>query len=158
MSFVSNDDLAVLRSAFNKYDEDKSGSLSNSEFIMFLKRLGRYVNDLKGVEESTANAVFALLDKNADGRLTFNEFCTWWISDASEKYTYFTGDTAPLLRKAYNLYKLSTRGEGRMSYNQFENLLDKLGIEHTDYDFDDLDQDEDGLLSFPEFCDWLNWF
>lgn len=158
ITIISDEDSAILRSAFDRYDKDKSGTLSNSEFILFIARLGRHVKELKEVETSVANAVFALLDKNADGRLTFDEFCIWWTSNASKRYTYFTGKTANLLHKAHNLYKSHTVGESQMSYTQFESLLDKLGIEYTDDTFDDLDQNEDGLLSFSEFCKWLDWF
>ncbi len=31
--------------------------------------------------------------------------------------------------------------------------LDKLCIPHSEFD-----KNNDGLLSFDEFCDWLNWF
>jgi len=157
MASLNDDDLAILRSAFNRYDRDHTGSLSSSEFVLFLTRLGKHVKELKGVETSTAKAVFAFLDKDADGRMTFDEFCMWWLDDASGRYGYFTGEKSRLLRKAYDLYSTHA-SSGGMTYHQFDNLLDQLGIEHTDYDFDALDENDDGVLSFPEFCEWLQWF
>jgi Ca2+-binding EF-hand superfamily protein len=158
MAHIDKDDLDILRSVFNRYDKSRTGSLSSSEFVLFLTRLGKHVKELEQIGNteiiSVAKAVFALFDKDCDGRMTFDEFCLWFNS--SENCSYFTGEKAFLLRKAYDLY--TSASSGRMTHSQFNDLLDKLGIEHTEYDFDALDNDEDGLLSFSEFCNWLNWF
>ncbi len=157
MDTLTDEDIDVLRAVFNKYDKDRNNNLSLQQFVLLLSRLGRHVKELRGVEFQEARAAFALMDRDSDGLLSFDEFCNWWVS--KNKYNYFTGETSNLLRKAYRLYTSYTKDQNRkMTYNQFENMMDELGISHTEFDFDVLDNNNDGLLSFEEFCKWLNWF
>lgn len=159
MDLFSSDDLTVLKSVFGKYDTDGSGYLNLKEFTLFLVRLGKHVKELKKVSPEIASAVFALIDKNGDEKINFQEFCEWWNIDASKRYGYFTGEKKELLRKSYNLYyKYSSSSERGMTFENFGNLMDTLGMEYDEEHFDSLDIDHDGTLSFEEFCNWLNWF
>jgi len=36
--------------------------------------------------------------------------------------------------------------------------MDYLKVHYADTDFDVLDLNSDGKLSFAEFSDWLNWY
>lgn len=153
MAHSSRAGLDVLQSVFEKYDREEKGFLNCKQFVYFLTRLGQYISELGNIEEETQKAFFDLLA--SDGKLTFETFRDWWFS--SDRYTYFAPETSNLLQKAHYLYKKYTP-DGGMTYHQFNSLLDELGIEYTDYDFDKLDQNEDGLIGFSEFCKWLNWF
>jgi len=151
------DDTTILLSVFNKYSTDKSDSLSLKQFVRLISRLGKHVKELQGVEFSTAQAVFAVFNKEHNGKLTFDEFEEWWKSSDSDGYKYFTKDKSKLLRKAFRLYNKYTT-DGAMTFAEFENMMDELDLPHTELSFDLLDTDDDGLLSFGEFCEWLHWF
>lgn len=155
-----DDDITILKSVFNKYDQDASGWLNNHQFTLLLARLGKYVPELKGVEIEVTNAVFAYLNVNGDGKMSFDEFQKWWYSRCKKptSYSYFMGKKGQLLRKAYTLYKKYTGISINMSYEQFNKMLDEMKITHGDDEFDRLDQDNNGVLSFSEFCNWLDWF
>jgi len=164
MEILSSDDLAVLESVFKKYDFRGSGYLDIEQFTLFLVRLGKHVKELKKVSSETTIAVFALIDRNTDGKINFNEFCEWWSTDESRRYGYFTGEKKRLLRKSYDLYRkyssndTSITRKSGMTLAQFGKMMNTLKIEYTEEDFDALDEDDNGTLSFEEFCRWLNWF
>ncbi len=150
-----DDDETVLRAVFNKYDTKKTGYLSLQQFILLITRLGKHVRELRGVEFAEARSAFALFDKDSDGKLNYAEFANWWTSE--NRYSYFSGEKAILLRKAYALYTKYTNGEA-MTISKFSEMMEALGITYSEADFDALDKNEDGLISFDEFCQWLEWF
>jgi Ca2+-binding EF-hand superfamily protein len=161
MNSLSSDDLIVLDSVFKKYDKLNRGYLDLDQFILFLVRLGKHVIELRKVTKSSAIAVFSFIDKNSDGKINYEEFSSWWGYNASQRYSYFTGEKSELLKKSYNLYcEYSTSSFEKNGINimEFEKMMDEFKIEYDEEDFDKLDKDEDGLLSFQEFSLWLNWF
>lgn len=157
---MNEEEIEILQSVFNKYDTDQRGYLTPHQFTLLISRLGRYIKELRGVEFSTAQAVFGLLDTDGDKRISFDDFVGWWRSEDedSQRYSYFIGEKGKLLRKAYGLYSSYVSETGNMTYLQFNNMMDELGLEHDEYTFDLLDVNDDGLLSFSEFLQWLNWF
>ena len=74
MNTSDKDNITILQAVFNKYDAGKSGYLTIDEFTQLLLGLSKYVRELKGIESLKANAVFSLLDKDVDGKLSFVEF------------------------------------------------------------------------------------
>ena len=160
MNGLSKEDRKVLKAAFNKYDRNKDGTLTVQEFTLFLTKLSKHVPQLCGVEMDEVEAVMQLLSnkKSLTQSITFDDFCGWWSQSESTRYSFFTGEKSELLRKAYGIYKLHTSGGKGMSYIQYERMMDEIGLPYTDCDFDQLDTDGDGILSFEEFCLWLNWF
>lgn len=150
------DDETVLRAVFDRYDTESSDCLRLQQFILLVAKLGKYVPELKGVEFSVAQSAFTLFDRDGDKCLSFNEFKDWWLSE--DRYSYFSGEKAKLLRKAYILYTRYTRGETLMTLPEFSKMMESLGIRYKESDFDILDRNEDGVIDFNEFCRWLNWF
>lgn len=155
---MEDEEIDILRSVFNKFDFEKSGYLSPQQFTFLILRLGKHIKELEGVEFSTAQAVFHLLDTDGDNQISFKDFVDWWRSPEARKYSYFTGEKGKLLRKAYQLYSSHVSDKSNMTYSQFNNLMEELNIRYSEYDFDALDTNGDGLLSFCEFINWLNWF
>lgn len=158
MSVSDGDETTILRSVFNKYDKDKSGYLTIDEFSRLLLRLSKHIKELKGVESRKTAAVFSLLDKDVDGKLSFEEFRVWW--EKQNKYEFFCGERARNIRKAYQLFSNYTKdSETSLSNSGFNKMMEELGLPKcNDMCFDDLDLDNDGKLSFEEFCGWLHWF
>lgn len=167
------DNPSVLKSMFYKYDREGKGYLTKTQFALLLSKLSGYIQELKGVEYNEAIATFELFDKNSDNRLTFDEFCEWWSMKPSNRYSYFCGEKSKLLKKAYALYTKYasdddtsnihknediTKINSGLTYTQFERMMTDLNIPHSEFDFDNLDTSDNGILSFSEFCNWLNWF
>lgn len=155
MSFKETDEL-ILRSVFDKYDRENKGYLNKNQFALFLSRLSNHVPELKGLEYTEAIATFKLFDCDSDDQLSYQEFKEWWLN--KHKYQYFTGDISKLLKKAYELYSKYTKDNQYMTYLEFEKMMTDLNLPHSEYDFDLLNINGKGILSFQEFVNWLNWF
>lgn len=149
------DSDTVLKSVFKKYDTDGNSTLGLPEFTRLLTDMGKHIPKLKGVSSETIPAIFALMDKNSNGHIEYDEFRKWWMN--SESCNYATGEKSRNLRKAYGLYRQNS-SEGKMSSEQFSELMRSLNLSYSEEDFYVLDQNSDGDLSFQEFCDWLRWF
>lgn len=150
------EDEAVIKSVFSSYDKKKKGYLSFKQFTALLTRLSKHVPELKGMEMEASQGAFALFNKKADGKLQYSEFRGWWLKE--DKYSYLVGERAKLVHKAYNLYKRYTINNGSLSLDKFLAMMEDLGITCTADNFDQLDVNGDGVLSFEEFSRWLKWF
>lgn len=149
----------ILNKIFHKYDTDRDGFLLVSDFIRLLLNLSRHVKELKGQPIILiANALFSIIDDDEDGKLSFEEFRKWWNSH--DKYKSFCSDKADQLLTAYKLFNNFTKeSSNKLTHSDLCSLMEELGFEDfDDLFFDDLDVDNDGKVSFEEFCDWLNWF
>lgn len=153
---IKRRDKDLLRSAFKKIT-DSCDNMSEQQFCLFVKRLSGKVKALKESDGESSKIIFKYLDKNSSGSVSFEEFKDWWRRDAPEKYKYFMGKNNELISKAYALY-MSHANNGGMKEEEFSEMMSELGIEYTEDDFYYLDKNKDGVLSFGEFCDWLNWF
>jgi Ca2+-binding EF-hand superfamily protein len=154
---MEEDEYLILRSVFDKYDKGRKGYLSKLEFVVLVRRLSKHIKSLQNVDmKGEISAVFNLFDINGDGVMTFEEFKKWWYD--REKYSYFIGEKAELIKKAYSLYQHYASKELGMSLDELKYMLTEMGIDHKATDFEKLDTDGDGIFSFREFCDWLEWF
>lgn len=149
-------ELEFLRQVFRKFDTDDTGYLEDEQFVRLIRALTHHVPEIESVDSSIAKAAFAYYDVSGDGKLSFQEVYAWWISD--DRFVFFVGDKARLLKRARQLYVTYAKGEGGMSFTEFEALLDDMQIQHDESAFDEIDDDGDGLMSFTEFIDWLDWF
>jgi len=149
-------ELEFLRQVFKKFDTHNTGYLDSDEFHNLIVGVAKQVTTLNHTDISTTEAAFAYYDRNRDGKLSFQEIYKWWISE--KRFRFFMGDCAGLIKKARQIYKsyakTSTKG---MTFAEFERLLDDLKIQHEETAFDNIDTDDDGLVSFTEFFDWLKW-
>ena len=67
---------AVLK-AFKKFDTDGSGEMDSSEFASLAVELGTY----PPLKQEELDEAMRQLDNSADGKISFDEFWTWWITD-----------------------------------------------------------------------------
>lgn len=58
-----------LMAAFKKFDTDGNGYITTKELDNILGRMGRRVN------QKELEAMISSLDKDSDGKLSFDEFC-----------------------------------------------------------------------------------
>jgi Ca2+-binding EF-hand superfamily protein len=64
--------VAEIRKEFDYFDTDKNGEIGLTEFIELLTIISPKTK-ASHVEEG-----FALIDKNDDGSIDFDEFLEWW--------------------------------------------------------------------------------
>lgn len=158
-----DDDL--LRKVFNKFDTDRTGSLSRRQFIRMLIKLQKTVSNLRGMEMKRAEIAFEIFDTNHDNELSFSEFVEWWT--CNDRYSYICGEKADTLATAYKIFtKFSTVAPGghrRMTAYEFYNMQTELNgedvnMESTDEVFEEIDADGNGSITFDEFVEWTEWF
>jgi len=147
------DEINVLKNIFAEFDGD-SGYLTCNQFVSFITALSAYEKELKIFENYTINSVYKYLDKDGDDKLSFSEIYKWWTMP--KKYELFSEKSAPLINKANKLYSSYSK-KSTMTYDEFEQLLEFLKVDHNESTFDQIDKNEDGLMSFDEFFDWLGW-
>ena len=149
----------ILKRVFKKFDVEKSGFLKRSQFEKFICELEKTSGEFN-VTSKDINIMFDFLDKDMDNKLSKYEFGLWLVRQ--DKYSFFDEHRKNLLIKAHNLfssYASTVKGESKgLRYSQFEDMMEDLNIKHEDDDFDNLDIDNNGLISFSEFCKWLKWF
>lgn len=144
----------LLKSVFDKYDSDKSEYLTYKEFRRFIYGLAKHTNI--DTSEISIKSAFALLDGDGNGKITFDEFESWWIKE--NKYDIFCGTKNMLLRKAYSLYKQYT-SDRNMTIEDFSRMMKDLDLEFDREEFENLVNNSGvGYLTFEQFVRWLRWF
>mmetsp|Transcript_5211 Transcript_5211/g.15316 ORF Transcript_5211/g.15316 Transcript_5211/m.15316 type:complete len:252 (-) Transcript_5211:853-1608(-) len=73
-------DEATVRREFDRFDADKSGSLSITELAELCKALN------SELDKNELEASLIQLDKNGDGSISFDEFLAWWKGTSSLVY------------------------------------------------------------------------
>lgn len=70
----TNDKMrAELLDLFTRFDGDDNGCIDKVEFREIVKALGQEKSDHALAEQ------FAIVDKDGDGSVQFEEFVTWWL-------------------------------------------------------------------------------
>ena len=123
--FDKNVPKIVLKSLFAKYDKDGSGQLNREE----LK--GLFVDDL-GLSRDQAESYAYLLDKDGNGRISFDEFHQWLQS--GEKFKNVNDQSRyHRLKKAVELFKSYDKdGSGALDKDEFEQLFLAFGGNASD--------------------------
>lgn len=144
----------VLRSLFDKYDSDHNDRLDAKEFNIL-------VSDDLGLSMEQTEAYRYLLDRDADGRVSFEEFAMWFKSGdkfktVNDKTRYY------YLKKAVEMFKVyDLDHNGAIDSKEFHKLYKDLGGKgHKKEEKKALlqiDLDHNGKVSFQEFMKWLNW-
>lgn len=150
--FESNTPDVVLKSLFKKYDSDNSGFISTSELPVFLR------DDL-GLSENEADIYALLVDKDANGKLNFNEFKAWLhnggkLVNVNDSSRFYMMEKAVEMFQKYDLDK-----SGAVERDEFTLLLKDIGgkPDNVDIVLNALDKDGNSKISFYEFLKWLNW-
>lgn len=154
----------LIKEIFDKYatlaspklshkSDNPNGTITKSSFVLMVNKLSHHIEEIKNVDIATIEAVFFLSTRGKC--MTFDEFNLWWRND---RFHYFHPGTGKELVKAHKLYqKYADPETSVLSLENFKRLVTDLKLEGTELDFDMLDTDDDGVLSFKEFYRWLGW-
>ena len=149
-----------MRDPFQHFSVKKS-SFNSAELFEGLKLLNIELTADK------VNILFEMMDKNSDGKVTYNEF-KLFIGDShyhdvenrlraniTRLATTWTGDKD--FRKVF--HRLDEDGAGSLSRKKFKEGLEDLGFELTSREFervlDRFDTDGDGEVSYKEFVSFI---
>lgn len=102
-----------LRSIFDKFDTNSSGSINRSELAHLLKSLGEHY------DRNTVKTLMAQFDKDKDGEISFDEFERWVLyreSEQQEKKLYFE-----------IFEEFDADNDGQLDASELEALLERLG-------------------------------
>ena len=150
--FDENTPDIVLKSLFKKYDRDGSGTLAKTELLCMLR------DDL-GLSSDEAETYVLLVDKDASGKLSFDEFKTW-LNSGEKLRNVEDNSRFYMMQKAVEMYKkYDTDATGGLDRKEFSILYSDVGgkPENLDSALQSLDKDGNSKISFYEFLKWLNW-
>eukprot|EP00760_Papus_ankaliazontas_P029082 PhM_4_TR412/c0_g1_i1/m.23521 len=74
---LTEKEVMAIRASFDRFDTDRSGSIDRAELAECAKSLGVTLT------QDGLNEALRALDTDKDGSVSFDEFRTWWSSDAS---------------------------------------------------------------------------
>ncbi len=159
-----NREYDTLRRTFHIYAvtpcrEGDRPFINQQQLHRFFIDLSQYATVLRDVDWEFARAFFSLINVSADGKLSFDEFVGWWKGEYSDRsrYELFTPSKRRLVIHAWRLFHRFAIGN-TVPYRMFDRLMTYMKVTYSETDFDALDTNLDGVLSFSEFCSWLKWF
>jgi len=145
----------AVKSIFQKYDEDKSGTISWKEFSHIVYDLGYRM------DETDIEAVIRELDSHHSGVLSFDDFYAWYTDN--KRFQRLDLQNDPKMLDAVQYFRrYDTDNSGKIGLDEYKQLCIDLGqILKTDKDYATglaaLDKNRDGVIDFNEFVDWLRW-
>jgi Ca2+-binding EF-hand superfamily protein len=140
---------------FDKYDKDGSGSIDAGEFKGLVYDLGHSLN------ANEHQMAMKMLDEKGTGQIEYNAFKKWWADkDRFEKLKLDEKEEA-ILQQAVAHFKYFDKDlSGTIDKNELKLLhADLVKNKMTSFSLDDtqrdLDSNNDGVISFNEYVDWL---
>jgi Ca2+-binding EF-hand superfamily protein len=156
---------SIVKKVFKKYAAG-SRTMTLKQFSNVIANLSLHLTAIS-MKENNVDAVYYYFI-SGKSEMDLDCFKKWWLHP--DKIAFF-GKKSKTLLKAFKLYKkyssIRKKGETldirKMDIKEFTILLEDLGLTEKDdeiqeEEFDLVDTDGDGMLSFREFCDWLDWF
>ncbi|CAF1008581.1 unnamed protein product [Adineta ricciae] len=130
-----------LKDAFDVFDTDESGKISQNELGNILKALNIKIND------NQLKQLVVDMDSDQSGEIEFDEFCRVMSEAFFKKYTNNE------LRVAFQQFDQD--GSGYIQANELESIMRKMGRRFSKSQIDNmvksLDSSGDGKISFDEF-------
>lgn len=145
----------ILKATFRKADLDGSGKISRSELSALLRKV---VVTLSGPD---CQELLEQADSSGDHEICYDEFVEWLQGKApigvSAQFRRAMSNDADLVRIGFRLW--DTDGDGAITKPQLRGLLTEMCPSMTKMQVnvlvDVMDQDEDGLIDYDEFVDFL---
>ncbi|CAF3428800.1 unnamed protein product [Rotaria socialis] len=130
-----------LQDAFNIFDSDKSGQISEKELGNVLKALNIKLND------SQLKTLVLAMDTDKSGQIGFEEFCRVMSE------SFFKKHSEQELRAAFRQFDQDN--SGYIQAGELESIMAKMGKRFKKSEIDallqSLDKDGDAKISFDEF-------
>lgn len=140
---------------FEKFDADGSGTIETNEMHLLCNKMGYLITP------GEAGLVMRALDLDGSGKIDKNEFKQWWNKEDRWACIKLDANDLALRQQASEAFSsFDTEGKGvlnRADYEKFYAMLTekKLTTKPKDAVFADLDKNNDGTISFAEYCEWL---
>ncbi|MFF5536603.1 EF-hand domain-containing protein [Streptomyces cinerochromogenes] len=142
---------------FAMLDVDGDGAITQAEYVARVDRVasatGRDAHDpLVTASRAAHEAVFADMDANRDGRVTFEEYRAWVGDEAFER------SCRPALGSLFDV--ADADADGRLNREEFTRLRRAAGNTETDAEaaFDNLDTDHDGFIDRDAYLEGIRDF
>eukprot|EP01087_Luapelamoeba_hula_P015520 TRINITY_DN464_c0_g1_i1.p1 TRINITY_DN464_c0_g1~~TRINITY_DN464_c0_g1_i1.p1 ORF type:complete len:164 (-),score=38.35 TRINITY_DN464_c0_g1_i1:38-529(-) len=145
----------LSKRVFNKYDTDKSGSITTKEFKDLAYEMGYFLSP------SELDLATSQLDKDGSGSISYEEFRQWWASDNRfAKLQSHDSEQDALYQHLAAFRQADKDHSGSLSRQEFGPVYEKLKAANAtrkplDACFNDLDTDRSGHVSFNEYTNWL---
>ena len=140
---------------FNKYDKDQDGFVDKGELQHLCMEMGTRLS------EDELTLAIKILDTDGDDKIQFPEFKKWWdTEDRFARLRRSEAEIAFLNNVLSSFISFDKNNDGVIDREEFKNLhgiLASTGYKtHSEQDdWDDMDRDHNGHISFNEFVDWL---
>jgi calcium-dependent protein kinase len=138
----SSMELDGLKNVFRKLDKNKDGRLTYDELRSgFEQVFGKYITDIQ------MQKIIEDVDGDNDGFISYEEFLRVSINQKKlldEKN----------LKMAFE--RFDANGDGKLSKEEIKTVLGTTDNEYINILLAQVDQNNDGFLSYPEFCNLMN--
>jgi len=147
MDTIPKEQLDILQSAFESFDQEKNGYISPDMVGSILGMMGF---SFSTKELSTP---ISEIDEDGSGQIEFEEFtvlCSRFMEEEPE-------DNAVVIQELKEIFKLFDKEDvGYMTCDVLKGILSELDPTLEDDDLDDIidevDEDGSGTVDFEEFC------
>ncbi|KAH3844321.1 calmodulin-A-like [Dreissena polymorpha] len=142
----TEEELAEYKEAFNIFDRDGSGAISNKELGIALRSLGLNPSD----DELTR--MIHEVDKDGNEELDFDEFCELMSKTKKDVTSY------KAIEEAFKVF--DKEGKGSIPREYFRHVMTTMGERLTDEEVDEMldtaDADGDGEIDIQEFTSMIS--
>jgi len=146
MKQLSEEQIAEYKEAFNLFDKNGDGTISEAELKGVMESLG-YKPTSKELQDMMHE-----VDIDNNGTIEFDEFV-----ELMQRRVGGSSDPDGEFKEAFKIFDKD--GDGRISEKELKEVMTQLGEKMSDQDVTDMikeaDQDKDGYISFTEFLRML---
>eukprot|EP00005_Dracoamoeba_jomungandri_P003165 CAMPEP_0174250664 /NCGR_PEP_ID=MMETSP0439-20130205/770_1 /TAXON_ID=0 /ORGANISM="Stereomyxa ramosa, Strain Chinc5" /LENGTH=169 /DNA_ID=CAMNT_0015330795 /DNA_START=8 /DNA_END=514 /DNA_ORIENTATION=+ len=144
----------LSKRVFEKYDQDRSGSIDYDEFALCCREMGHRLTDTE------LQLAVKKIDTDGDGSISYDEWLNFWkTDDRFAKLRLSNGELETLNHCVSMFDKFDEDGSGTIDRDEFaalHQILLEEGLTTLDVNrcMEDLDSDGNGEISFNEFVEW----
>mgnify|MGYP002803613071 FL=1 len=145
----------LIQHNFSAADKDGSGVISKAELSLMMRRLHPEMTNKE------LDAMHKSMDKNLDGKVSFEEFQSWIMADAQQEFAskllHKSSTPAGAISATFRVW--DTDCNGKLSRLELSTVLRKampsITESHLNSIFEELDADKSGEVDSEEFVNFL---